>query len=242
MDSTNPFDLFPVGPRPPAPDPPDNERDRQNSTEFFSAVSHPSSTTEDFQFSPSEASSYFQEFGSEVTIPGHHSTPSSSMQSQTTATAPTNAERDTSTISLWMEQMSNNVDQTNDKLDNLTSAITSLIKELRVSKHHIPEMSSTGISFAPTNADPQDDDNVSITSQLTQAATAITQSLQGLHQHQPTTSSGNIAKRIEPLEYDLDKHTDLIEVRAWYANVISHMADEKKVQMPSTTRSIRYRS
>ena len=123
MDSTNPFDLFPVGPRPPAPDPPDNERDRQNSNEFFSAVSHPSSTTEDFQFSPSEASSYFQEFGSEVTIPGHHSTPSSSMQSQTTATA----ERDTSTISLWMEQMSNNVDQTNDKLDNLTSAITSLI-------------------------------------------------------------------------------------------------------------------
>jgi hypothetical protein len=91
-------------------------------------------------------------------------------------------------------------------------------------------MSSTGISFAPTNADPQDDDNVSITSQLTQAATAITQSLQGLHQHQPTTSSGNIAKRIEPLEYDLDKHTDLIEVRAWYANVISHMADEKKFE------------
>ena len=91
-------------------------------------------------------------------------------------------------------------------------------------------MSSTGISFAPSNAENQDDDNISITSQLTQAATAITQSLQELNQHQPSASSGNIAKRIEPLVYDLDKHTDLIKVRAWYTNVISHMADEKKFE------------
>ena len=204
MDSNNPFDLFPAGPRRPAPDPPDDERNRQNSSEFFSAASHSSSTTDNFQLTPSEASSYFRAFGSEVTLPGHQSTPSSSMQSQTTTTAPTNAERDTSTISLWMDQMNINFEQTHNKLDNLTLAITSLVKELRVSKHPIPEMSSTGISFAPSNAENQDDDNISITSQLTQAATAITQSLQELNQHQPSASSGNIAKRIEPLEYDLD--------------------------------------
>ena len=230
MDSNNPFDLFPAGPRRPAPDPPDNERNRQNSSEFFSAASHSSSATDNFQLTPSEATSYLRAFGSEVTLPGHQSPPSSSIQSQTTTTAPTNDERDTSTISLWMDQMNNNFEQTHNKLDNLTSAITSLVTELRVSRHPIPEMSSTGISFAPTNADNQDDDNISITSQLTQAATAITQSLQELNQHQPSASSGNIAKRIEPLEYDLDKHTDLIKVRAWYTNVISHMADEKKFE------------
>ena len=120
-------------------------------------------------------------------------------------------------------------------MEGLTSAIGQLVTNLSertqsANVHHVSaappldDLSSTGISYS-TNTGHFDDDNLSVASQLTQAASALSQSLSDIN---PRSSSGNIAKRLDPLLYDLDKHSDITEVKAWYQNVISHMADEPK--------------
>ena len=74
---------------------------------------------------------------------------------------------------------------------------------------------------------PPEDDALSIASQLSHAASLISQSLQDVHPT-PATSSGNIAKRLTALSYDFETNADILEVKAWYQNVVSHMADEAK--------------
>ena len=115
------------------------------------------------------------------------------------------------------------LDSISNNMANLTSAIGTLIarfddnsntaKKTPVSAvTPLDELSSTGIFYSATPG-PLDDDNLSVASQLTQATSALSQSLCEI---KPRSSSGNIAKRIDPLLYNLDQHVDITEVKAWY--------------------------
>jgi hypothetical protein len=153
MESTNPFDLFTAESRP-APDLPDDHRNRPTSThsftQFHSTLSYPSSVAEDLRLTASEVSSYKRDFGSEITLPGHNFNPSLTTSSQTTVPGANTFDRETTTTSLLMEHINSNFARSSKKLDALISAISSLVTKMKVSNlppsQPIENMSNTGLS------------------------------------------------------------------------------------------------
>ena len=230
MDSQNPFDQFTqVGA---APDEPIRSTPTTTSTHFSTAA-------ETLPFPRSASSSQFSQCcgNGSHTNPGpnfnshlgshSHQTQHSSHPSQSTRSVFTS---DNAEILYRIETLSENV-------QSLTTAIGSLVTQFQ--QHSNPayqvrpafdplgDLSSTGLSSYRNTPSPPDDDALSVASQLSHAASLISQSLQDVNPT-PATSSGNIAKRLTTLSYDFETNSDILEVKAWYQNVVSHMADEAK--------------
>ena len=128
MASDNPFDIFlPPGPGSQQPDPPDldNERTQSNrsahtsSTQFHSANTIRPTQSTAFRFTESEALSYRQEFGSQVTF----TPPRPHIRSPTSMTLQQFASLSSNQGTMILERL----DSISNNMANLTSAIGTLI-------------------------------------------------------------------------------------------------------------------